>query len=263
VVRREGHLGRAHQAHRVALAAIGLLLAARKVSRADHHRVADQHRHGHLHEAPLDHHFQGQPQDGLVQGAAVAPKDVVAGPGQLDPAVDVQHPELGHEGDVVLGLEAEPGGLADAADLDVLGVILADGHLVGRRLSNRQQGGVELIGGLPVVGFQLLGPGLQLGNLPDEFIGLGLELLLGPPRGQGLLERRTLGVAVFGDLVADLVLAVLDLVHLRLEGPPAVVERADGVDVAVDMLVARRRLESFRVLANRFDVDHICSCRIP
>ena len=89
VIGGQRHLGRAHQAHLVALAPVGLLLAARVVTGADHHGVADEHGDGHGLIATLDHHVDGQTQHGLVQQRAVTLEQVVAGARQLDAALHI------------------------------------------------------------------------------------------------------------------------------------------------------------------------------
>ena len=65
----ERHLGRADQAHGVALAAVGLLLAAGEVAGADHHLVADQDGDGHWVKPRSIIRSSGQAEDGLVHRA--------------------------------------------------------------------------------------------------------------------------------------------------------------------------------------------------
>ena len=109
---------------------------------------------------------------------------------------------------MVLRLEVEFPRLAHATDLDVLGVVLADGHLGSGRLRNREHQPVELGLDLLLLGGQRLDLLLDAVRLLQRRCALGLNLLGRHAVGDRPLVPLALGVLVEGDLRAHLLLLV-------------------------------------------------------
>ena len=206
---------------------------------AVHRRGADQARSDHRDEAGRGglrhrHVDQGQLQQGADAGQVVG-----ARAGHLGAALGVDRAEDLAQLDVVLGLEALGREVARGADLLQRDEVLLAADR-GRRVDQVRQRADQALG--RVLRLVLLGVG-------------GLDLL---GQGLGALEQSGLLLALgLGDLLAQALLLVAQLVETGAGGPAPFVGGEQGVD-QVDVLAtgALGGAHSVRVLTKQAKVNH-------
>ena len=218
------HLGEAHDA-------------------GDHVAADHEGRHA-VGEAAPDHEVAGVGEDAGVEARHVADKVIEAVSGHAAGAVQVDAAETFHDVGVVRDLEIGHDRLAEAFELDVLRVVLSDGHGGVDDVRDDHHGLQEFFLHTDFLGGKLVDARGVAGHFGLDLFGLVLLPLphqLADLLGDGL----AFGAEGF-DLGLDLAVALVELQDLVDEREFAVLEffadiLADGV----------------RILAYEFDVKHV------
>ncbi len=143
----------------------------RQLAGAEQDVVADQERRAHLEVAVLvglqvEHQGGERP----LEPRHLPGQRDEAGAGELGGAAEI-HAERGADLIVLLGREVEPAGLAPAPQLDVGALIGAVRHVVGERVGEERQLGLERVGARAHEVLVELDLALELGDLGDHRVG--------------------------------------------------------------------------------------------
>ena len=171
----ERHLGGGDQEH-VAAHMVGVILELGQLARAEHGLALDHHRRPPLLEATRSVRIDEEVDERALQTGAQTAQHGEAAARKLVAALEIQDVQIGAQIPMRFGLEAlrlEIARGAPAADLGVLGLVLADGRLVVGEVGRMGDQVVELA-------LDLVAAGVELGDLVVD----GAHALLG---GLGLV----------------------------------------------------------------------------
>ena len=232
-----GDLARADEKELVGRDRVRLFATEREEARPDHRALLDHHGRRHELHPALDERVDREAQDGHLEERAVADEGVRPLPREAPRPVELDHPERGHELEVVLRREVELARLADAPDLDVVFLALADGHFGPREARHAQH---QVLVAL----LDLAEPRLELLDLRADLPGLFDELRAARPCSALGMPRR------------ELVLARALVLELRRDLAALPIRGEQVVEVEREALVLYGGADLVRVLANELDVEH-------
>ena len=238
----EGDLGGGDQ-ELVLAGVVGVILELGQLAGTVHDLAVDDDRRDELGEAAGDMCVQEEVLQRTIERGAGAGEHGEASAGKLGAAVEVQDAGLDTQVPMGLGLKAlggEVAGLAHAATLGVLVLILAHGRDVGRDVGN--------------AGHEVGDLGVEFGTARAEHLDLLVDLANGVLGSLGLValallheDADLLGLGVAGGL------QILDLCD---DGAALLIEREEALTVPGALTVRHGGVERLRVLANKFDVEH-------
>ena len=182
----ERDLARADEEQLVGRDRVRLFAAEREEPRPRHRALLDHHGRRHQLHAALDERVDRQAENGQLEQRAVAHERVRAPAREAARPVPVDDAERRHELDVVLRREVELARRADAADLDVVLLALADRHLGSRKARDAQHQVLERRCASARRRLELLDVGADLLGLVDELRAVVLARL-GDEGGQLVL----------------------------------------------------------------------------
>ena len=243
----ERHLGGRNEVHllHVGVGAALLrgeevLLELRQLPRAGHGRGGDDVRGVALRIALLAGvHVKHELREGAVKVRNLALHEAEARARELGGRVEVEA-QGGADVDVVLDLEVKLARHAPAADLDVLGLVLADrGGRRGKVRDAKEQ--------VMKLRADLLELGLELGELGGDLRGLGEQL-------RSVLAFLLLHADVLGEGVAR----GLQLLGLLLDVLAAVLKLREGLNGEIEIARLQAIHHFLEILPEHRHIEHVC-----
>ena len=218
-------------------------LHLRKGHDAGNNLAADHERRNVVRKALVDHEVTGICQNGGVQACDIAAQIVKAVAAGVTGSVDVDAVELLHDVHVIGHLEFRHERIAEALDLHVFGIVLADGHGIVDEVRDDQHDLTDSCGQLGLLLFQSLQLFADGADLSLDCLSLFLFALT--HEGADLLADGL-------PLAAQLVALHLCLTELPVQLYHFVYQR----QLFVLELLSDVLLDFFRIIPDPFDVDH-------